>query len=190
MVFFIARLRSVASFLFLSCALVSGACAQALVTEEIGVIATDEGWFASANFSLELSPVLEDALQRGLALPFVVEADLRRERWYWLDQQVATEALQYRLSYTPLTRRYRLGMGEEGGLALYFDRLHDALRAIGTVRSWRLGPPSLLKKGRTYSLAVRLRLDVEQLPKPFQLNAMTNHEWVIESSWLHRTLSP
>jgi hypothetical protein len=35
-----------------------------------------------------------------------------------------------------------------------------------------------------------LRLDTGQLPKPFQLNALTNREWTLESSWLRMSVNP
>ena len=28
-----------------------------------------------------------------------------------------------------------------------------------------------------------MRLDVTQLPKPFQLSALTNREWTLDSDW-------
>jgi hypothetical protein len=30
---------------------------------------------------------------------------------------------------------------------------------------------------------VRMRLDVSQLPKPFQVNAITSREWSLASDW-------
>jgi Domain of unknown function (DUF4390) len=33
-------------------------------------------------------------------------------------------------------------------------------------------------------LALRLRLDTTQLPKPFQINAITNKDWALDSGLL------
>jgi hypothetical protein len=150
---------------------------------------SDEGWQVSADFNIKLAPVLEEALMNGLSLPFIAEADLRRSRWYWFDQRSDTPSWQIRLSYLPLTQQYRLGSAE-GGLSLRFNRLSDALNALGRVRYWRLGGRELLQRGESYSLGVRLRLDTAQLPKPFQLNALTNRDWTLESPWLRLTLTP
>ena len=40
----------------------------------------------------ELPAVVEDALLKGIALFFVVEADIYRDRWYWTDPRVASAA--------------------------------------------------------------------------------------------------
>jgi hypothetical protein len=41
----------------------------------------------------------------------------------------------------------------------------------------------LLRPGGSYVASLRLRLDVTQLPKPFQLSAMSNRDWTLESEW-------
>jgi hypothetical protein len=43
--------------------------------------------------------------------------------------------------------------------------------------------PGRLKSGASYVASLRLRLDVTQLPKPFQLSAMSNRDWTLESDW-------
>ena len=34
-----------------------------------------------------------------------------------------------------------------------------------------------------------MRLDVSQLPKPFQINAVTDREWTLESDWKRFTFT-
>jgi hypothetical protein len=68
--------------------------------------------------------------------------------------------------------------------------LSEALGALGRLRYWRLGAPELMQKGESYNLSVRLRLNTAQLAKPFQLHALTNPEWILESPWLRMTLTP
>jgi hypothetical protein len=40
-----------------------------------------------------------------------------------------------------------------------------------------------LRAGDTYEAALRLRLDVTQLPKPFQITALGNKDWSLASDW-------
>ncbi len=163
--------------------------AQGIQARNMQVSMAEDGWYLDADFQVELNAVLEDALQRGVNLPFIVEAELRRARWYWFDQRLPVPPLQWRLSYAPLTQQYRLG-STDGGLSLRFERLDEALRTMGRVRGWRFAPSAQLQKGEEYSLGIRLRLDTAQLPKPFQLNAITQREWSIESLWLRQTVTP
>ena len=71
----------------------------------------EDGWAVNAQFDLTLKPRLEEWLERGQPLYFVVDFELTQPRWYWFDDKAATAALTYRLSYYPLTREYRLSTG-------------------------------------------------------------------------------
>jgi hypothetical protein len=48
----------------------------------------------------------------------------------------------------------------------------------------------MLDKGNTYIAGVRMRLDVSQLPKPFQLNALASRDWNFGSEWYHWSVTP
>jgi hypothetical protein len=91
---------------------------------------------------------------------------------------VAGHTLTYRLSYTPLTRQYRLATG---ALHRNFDSLSEALRALGRVSALPVMDKSSFKPGDNYTAAVRLSLDRNQLPKPFQLDAFANRDWDIQA---------
>ena len=68
---------------------------------------SDEGLFLTARVDFTLSPVVEDALHKGIPVHFVAEADVLRERWYWYDRNVASAQRYMRVAYQPLTRRWR-----------------------------------------------------------------------------------
>lgn len=140
----------------------------------------EPGVTLDADFVFELPWALEDAVNRGIALYFVVEFELFRERWYWFDRQLVATSLTYRLSYSPLTRQYRLARGT---LALPFDTLAEALATLKRVRGWKVIERGTLSPGDDYRAQVRMRLDTGQLPKPFQINAFTNRDWTLASDW-------
>jgi len=70
-----------------------------------------------------------------------------------------------------------------GNLQVGFPTLGEALGVIGHVRDWKIAERGALKLGDVYSVGARMRLDTTQLPKPFQINALTNRDWVLESEW-------
>lgn len=142
--------------------------------------ARDDGYYFAGDFDLELKPRVAEALERGLTLYFVVEVELTRSRWYWFDERPVNTSLTYRLSYHALTRQYRVSTGN---LQVGFGSLPEALGVIGHVRDWKVAEKGALKIGETYAVQTRMRLDVTQLPKPFQINALTNRDWVLESEW-------
>jgi hypothetical protein len=41
-----------------------------------------------------------------------------------------------------------------------------------------------------YEAAVRLRLDTTQLPKPFQISALTSRDWSLQSDWVRWSFTP
>ena len=138
----------------------------------------EPGVTLDADFDFELPYVLEDAVNRGIALYFVVDFELYRERWYWFDRQLAQRTLTYRLTYSALTRQYRLA---RGSLALPFDTLAEALATMRRVRGWKVLERGTLRPDEDYRSQLRMRLDTSQLPKPFQINALTNRDWTLAS---------
>ena len=145
---------------------------------QVNMETRDDGYYVNAEFDFELKPRMAEALERGLALFFVVELELTRPRWYWFDEKVANPTLTYRLSYHALTRQYRISTGT---LQLGFPTLAEALGVMSHVRDWKIADRGALKAGETYVAQVRMRLDPGQLPKPFQINAITSREWTLES---------
>lgn len=146
-----------------------------------------DSWMLSAEFDVPLTRSLEDAVRRGVPLYFVLEFELIRPRWWWTDERVAERSIVYRLAYHALTRQFRLGFD---GLTQTFDSLDEATRTMAAIRNWRVVDASRLSPGTEYEARVRLRLDTSQLPKPFQVNAITNRDWNPQSEWTRFTFTP
>ena len=174
------NLRLLASLLLaLTLAWNAPAYASNIEISHISLEGSDEGYGLDADFDIELNPRLEDAINKGVALYFEVEFELTRKRWYWFDDSIYRQ-LMLRLSYHALTRQYRISSG-----ALYqsFSSLSDALRVLSRVRSWHVLERGEVIAGADYQGSLRMRLDVTQLPKPFQVNALTSREWNLASDW-------
>ncbi len=146
--------------------------------------ASEDGYVLSADFSFELNQRLEEAVTKGVVLHFALEFELTRPRWYWLDEKVLSRSMTYRLSYHALTRQYRLSTG---GLHQSFDSLAEALRVLSRLRNWVIvekgADNSGVRPGEALTAALRLRLDVAQLPRPFQISALGNRDWSLASDW-------
>ncbi len=151
----------------------------------------DDGYVLSADFKFELNPRLEEAVSKGVSLHFVADFELTKARWYWLDEKLATRSQTYRLSYHALTRQYRLSTG---GLHQSFATLTEAVQVLARLRNWVVverGEKNI-RSGEAYDAALRLRLDVTQLPRPFQITALGNKDWSLASDWKswQTTLAP
>jgi Domain of unknown function (DUF4390) len=147
----------------------------------------DDDYVLNAQFDVAFNPTLEEALQNGVSLYFVLEFELGRPRWYWVDEKVAQLSIQYRITYSPLTRQYRVSSGLLGQQLNSLDEVEHLLSRVVSRPVVRM---DALTKGVRYDAAVRLRLDVAQLPKPFQINALASRDWSLQSEWYHWSYTP
>ena len=141
----------------------------------------EDGYTLSAEFTLDLGNRLEDAVARGVPLYFNLEFVLERSRKYWVNEHVASRSLSYRLSYSSLTRQYRLSTGH---LHQNFGSLQEALRVVGRIAALPVVDKDAIKAGESYEAAVRLALDRSQLPKPFQVDAITDRALQVDAKVL------
>lgn len=146
---------------------------------------TDEGVLLSATVRFDLPPVVDDALSKGIPMYFVAEASIFRDRWYWTDKRVATATRHFRLAYQPLTRRWRLQASASpigtAGLVLgqNFDTREEALASLQRISGWRIADANALDTDTMHTVDFRFRLDVSQLPRPFQIGAVGQADWFI-----------
>lgn len=161
--------------------------AEGIEVRNAALVAGEEGYFLEADFEIALNPTLEEALNKGVPLYFLLEFEVIRPRWYWLNEKVLNNQQQYRLAYNALTRQYRLGLGS---LFQNFASLSETLDFLSRVRRRQVLESGTLTKGTTYVAGVRMRLDISQLPKPFQLNALASRDWNFGSEWHRWSVTP
>lgn len=153
---------------------------------------TEEGVLLSSAVRFDLPPSVEDALLKGMPMFFVADATLLRDRWYWYDKEVASAQRHMRLSYQPLTRRWRLQVsaqpiGSSGqALGQNFETQDEAMDAVKHIARWKIADGSDLEPDARYSVDFRFRLDVSQLPRPFQIGAVGHADWNISAARTQR----
>ena len=148
----------------------------------------DDGVYLTAAVQFELPSLVEEVLDKGIAIYFVAEAEVFQERWYWTDRKVAQVTRHMRLAYQPLTRRWRLNVspvpitGTAGfGVSLNqnFDSLAEAMDAVKRIGRLRLGDAAEIGDEPTHQVVFRFRLDTSQLPRPFQIGVVGQADWNI-----------
>jgi len=163
------------------------AMADGIEVRQATLVAGDGGYSLEADFGITLTRTLGEALDKGVPLYFLLEFELVRHRWYWINEGITESRHQFRLSYNALTRQYRVGVG-----TTYedFTTLSQALAFLGKVRVGDVVPGDALSKDSTYTAGIRLRLDGAQLPRAFQVSAVGSREWSVGSSWFRWTFTP
>ena len=168
----------------------AGAWAQTSSVEltELNPVRKDNALLLNAQLKLELGPAVEDALIKGLAVHFVAEAEVLRERWYWTDKKTGAASRYYRLAFQPLTRRWRVnvssepiaGTGMAGSISQNFETLAEALSVIRRQSAWKIADAQSLEADARQRVRYEFRLDVTQLPRPFQIAAGSQADWNLQ----------
>ncbi len=164
--------------------------ASATEITQLRVERGDDGVHLSALVRFELPAVVEDALLKGIPMFFVVEADIYRDRWYWTDPRVVSAARTVRLAYQPLTRRWRVNIasglitssaGLRATLNQNYETLPEALSAIQRVARWKIADVTEIDPEAAHKLDFSFRLDLTQLPRPFQIGVAGQKDWNISA---------
>lgn len=140
---------------------------------------TPQGLYLDVNVEFDLPRSVRDALNRGIPLYFVTEFTIERQRWYWVNKPIVEASLLTRLSYSPLTRQYRLS---RGGLSQSFDSLSETLSILKSLHGWRVSEDPVIENPEDCVAEVMVRLDTEQLPLPMQVTIGEN-DWDLTSDW-------
>lgn len=177
------RIEAGLRILLLPLLLIAAVAAQAgsIEPKRAALTPGEDGYTLSAEFAIDLGARLEDAVARGVPLYFNLEFVLERSRKYWVNEHIASHSLTYKLAYSSLMRQYRLSTGH---LHQNFGSLAEAMRVVARIAALPVLDKDALKAGESYEAAVRLALDRSQLPKPFQVDAITDRGLQVEAKVL------
>lgn len=168
--------------------------ADGIVVSRAQARLTESGQLAiSSRFQTELPGQLKQALQQGVPLHFTLNYQLSSPTLpaykFRLSQIVGSEnQVTYKLSYHPLTSRYRISVGT---FSTEYSNLTTALRGIGAISDWKVLPLGTLSDHPVEDIRseVKLSLSTAKLPRPFQINAINSKNWQLDSGWQPLTIS-
>ena len=169
------------AFVVLAMNPVSSVAADDIQINTAKIESSDNTYRLLTSFSLDFNHSLEETLLHGIPLYFKTEIEIRRPRAFWFDDVPVSKSRTTRISYNVLTRQYSISI--PGTLQRNYGSLEDVLSAIRYPPGWAIADISDLEPGEKYHVSVRVMLDVSQLPKPFQINALNNRDWRLASEW-------
>ena len=167
------------AILLLTPGLAPSAHAQGVELAALQTGKTDTALTLEFAARVTLPRAVDDALQRGVPIYFVAEAQLLRNRWYWRDERVARVSRSWRVAYQPLTSAWRVSLG---GLNQTYASLAEAMSAVTSASGWRLTDLSQIDTDKSYYLEFSYRLDTSQLPGPMQFGLGGQSEWAVSVS--------
>ncbi|MBB3195998.1 DUF4390 domain-containing protein [Roseateles terrae] len=152
------------------------ALAQGVTLQQLHAERAEDGLALSFSSRFELPRPAEEALLKGVAIYFVAEVQVLRNRWYWRDARIAKATRTWRLTWQPLTRQYRVSTG---GLHQSFDTLDDAVASLRGVSGWRVADAKDIEDDGSYYLEFSYKLDTTQLPRPMQIGLSASQGWTL-----------
>jgi hypothetical protein len=147
--------------------------------------AQDDFYSLTADVSMSLDKDIEEAVNKGVPLNFVVEFQIVSPRQYWFDDEVVTATQNITLSYHALTRQYLVNRGKH---QQSFESLGEATKDLASISEWKVVDKSLLDKAEVYRAALLIRLDQNKLPKAIQVDAISSEKWNLTSEKYEWTL--
>jgi hypothetical protein len=136
------------------------------------------------RLDLGLTPQVEEALNNGIPLDFVIDVRLHRQRALLWDDAVDEWTLRRQLRFHALSGQYLLS----GEPALppnreSFASLAEALAQVGSLDEVNLPIEMRIQSDADYQAKVRVVLDIEALPPLLRPVAYTSRAWDLNSGW-------
>jgi hypothetical protein len=159
------------------------ACAQVFAASSLQIksaelTSQDEFYHLDANIEVKFDKEIEEAINKGVPLSFLMEFQIVSPREYWFDDEIVTQTQSIVLSYHALSRQYLVTKGEH---QLSFDSLSEATKELGNFKDWKVVEKSLIEKGEPYKAALLIRLDKTKLPKAIQVDTLSTEKWNLVS---------
>jgi hypothetical protein len=154
------------------------ALAADITIEHAELVPGDEAYHLNARFGFDFNAEIEEAINKGVALNFLVEFALMEPHHYWFDEEVTSASQTIKLSYHALSRQYLVNVGTHQAS---YPSFQEAVQALSRIKDWAVVDKSLVKKGIPYYAMLRMRLDVNSLPKPLQVSSIGSDKWDLVS---------
>lgn len=168
--------------------------------------ASDDGIRMSGTMHFDLSKPVRDTLHKGVAVYFMLTTQTTRKRWYWSAEKLLSHTRYMRLTYQPITRRWRLNVSRQPlnrgmvGVLLNqnYNSLEAALAVMRRISSWQVLQAKDWSSNDSYNVQVTFQLDVSQLRRPMQIGTAGQSGWrlklqrnfILNAQKLHTQVTP
>jgi hypothetical protein len=156
----------------------ANAASSSLNIRSADLVVLEDDYVLNADIDVKFTEEVEQAVNKGFELNFLIEFQLMTPRKYWFDDEIITQSQYLTMSYHALSRQYLV---VRNGRQQSFANLQQAKEEISNIKTWSVVDKKLLKKGETYIAAIKVRLDQTKLPKPVQVEAIGSDDWNIAS---------
>lgn len=171
-------------FLLLACAL-AFAASSSIVIKNAELQLSEDAYKLNADLEVTFDEAIEEAINKGVPLNFLVEFQVVSPRKYWFDDEIVTTTSNYALSYHALSRQYLVA---HNGRQNSYETLSEAKLELEQIDDWKVLQKSQIEKGEVYKAALLMRLDQTKLPQALQVEAIGSEDWNLASQKFEWTL--
>ena len=163
---------------FLSATTLAFAADSSIQIKSADLQLQDNYYSVSADVAIDFDDEIEEAINKGVPLDFLIEFQIVNPRKYWFDDEIITAYKNITLSYHALTKQYLVNSGDH---QKSFETLSEAKQELAELSDWKVAEKSLLEKNENYNAALLIRLDQTKLPKAIQVDAIASEKWNLSS---------
>jgi hypothetical protein len=176
--FFMRCLLKISAFLLLLSVTTFASAASSINIKSADLQLQDEHYSLNADVEIAFDAEIEEAINKGVPLNFLVEFQIVSPRKYWFDDEIVTASQNIMLSYHALTKQYLVNRGVH---QKSFETLIEAKQELAQLNDWKVVEKSLLEKNEVYNAALLFRLDQSKLPKAIQVDTIASEKWNLTS---------
>ena len=183
------KLNLIVSFfvsLLLSSSMVFAATNSILI-KQADLQLVDDFYLLNAEISIDFDAEIEEAINKGVPLHFLIEFQVVSPRKYWFDDEIITTTNRVVLSYHALTKQYLINRETH---QKSFETLDEAIDELLQLTDLKVFEKVLIEKDANYKAALLMRLDQAKLPKAIQVDAIASEKWNITSQKYEWPLKP
>jgi Domain of unknown function (DUF4390) len=136
----------------------------------------------NATIDFDIPAGAREAVREGVPLTLHLEIVVRRQRFYWFDETVATLEQDYELVFHALSERYLVRNLNSGEQASY-PTLDNALDAMRVISNLPILDEALIVPDRRHEISVRATLDVRTMPDTLRFILFWADDWRQRSEW-------
>ena len=177
-VFFMRFCKKISLFLLILASSLAFAAGSSINIKSAELESLDDYYGLDADVEVSFDKEIEEAINKGVPLNFLIEFQIVSPRKYWFDDEIVTTSQNVSLSYHALSRQYLVNRGAH---QQSYDSLSEAVQELVALDEWKVVEKSVLEKSGVYKAALLIRLDQTKLPKAIQVDTIASEKWNISS---------
>ncbi len=149
------------------------------IVKNVKVKKKEDEYRLNATIDFKLSPIAKEALQKGIALSWIVTIKVQKEGVLW-DSTIRVIELSYQIRNHALLNLYSVKKASESHM---FSTLTAALKSMSKIRKLVVIDAQSLQIDERYHMTIKVQFNREELPVPLRPMSYFNPQWMLSSDW-------